>query len=426
MRFLFAAAPVAKSAEIGGNLLKPGPFAKDSIPATSSSATVAERQQVTQIGQTSGCHSCGTTNPGTKSGDFVPDHQPPTKLNPEGRLARYTSVDGSGTHVTEFAYDGSDLIAEYAGGTTTVLRSYVHGPGADEPVVWFEGSGFTAKHFLAPNYQSSLIATADAGGNLETTYEYGPYGEPEIDRANPATVNPWTDPRFRYTGQTMLFGARLYDYKARVYDPVYGHFLQTDPIGSKDDLDLYAYVKDDPVNGSDPTGMVSPKPGLGAPEVIGESEEMAEAPKAGEGKPVELKSTDTGFEPVAEEASQDLIKVVDQAKEAIGQTLKELAEAGKTFEDNVGQSLGLTLNTRTFKPEGEKATIPDYNDGKNIGDAKAVKYQANTAQMRSQQQLAKDQGGDHTIYVRQDTKISKPLNDSPTKIVRCNPDGTCS
>ncbi len=176
--------------------------------------------------------------------------------DPEGRLASYTSVDGSGTHVTEFAYDGTDLIAEYdhTSGTPVLLRSYVHGPGADEPVVWFEGSGFTVKHFLAPNYQSSLIATADASGNLEATYEYDPYGEPEINRANPATVNPWAGPRFRYTGQTLLAGAQLYYYKARVYDPVYGHFLQTDPIGSKDDLDLYAYTGDDPVNKADPTG----------------------------------------------------------------------------------------------------------------------------------------------------------------------------
>ncbi len=179
--------------------------------------------------------------------------------DPEGRLASYTSVDGSGTHVTEFAYDGTDLIAEYdhTSGTPVLLRSYVHGPGADEPVVWFEGPGFTVKHFLAPNYQSSLIATADASGNLEATYEYGPYGEPEINRANPATVNPWAGPRFRYTGQTLLAGAQLYYYKARVYDPVYGHFLQTDPIGSKDDLDLYTYTGDDPVNKADPTGTTS-------------------------------------------------------------------------------------------------------------------------------------------------------------------------
>lgn len=31
-------------------------------------------------------------------------------------------------------------------------------------------------------------------------------------------------------------------------------FLQTDPIGSKDDLDLYAYVGDDPIDKTDPTG----------------------------------------------------------------------------------------------------------------------------------------------------------------------------
>ncbi len=52
----------------------------------------------------------------------------------------------------------------------------------------------------------------------------------------------------------VLADARLYYYKARVYDPVFGRFLQTDPIGSKDDLDLYAYVGGDPVNKSDTTG----------------------------------------------------------------------------------------------------------------------------------------------------------------------------
>lgn len=33
--------------------------------------------------------------------------------------------------------------------------------------------------------------------------------------------------------------------------------MQTDPIGSKDDLDLYPYVKEDPVNATDPTGDIS-------------------------------------------------------------------------------------------------------------------------------------------------------------------------
>lgn len=158
--------------------------------------------------------------------------------DPMGRL--HTTTASSVT--TEFFYDGNNLSAEYNG--STLLRRYVHGPGTDEPLTWYEGSGLTDRRYLIADNQGSIIAE---DGSSVVRYTYGPYGEPGAEG--------WPGPRFRYTGQIALPEVSLYHYKARVYDPALGRFLQTDPVGYTDDLDLYNYVGNDPLNRADPSGL---------------------------------------------------------------------------------------------------------------------------------------------------------------------------
>jgi len=164
--------------------------------------------------------------------------------DPLGRLYSVTS----GGNTRRFAYDGQTLLSEHDGATQTLLRRFVHGPGVDEPAAYYEGDalGLLNRTYPHQDERGSVVAVANANGTRQSINRYDEYGVPQGTLAG----------RFGYTGQMWIPELGLSYYRARMYDPLRGRFLQADPIGYGDGMNMYTYVGGDPVNRTDPSGMI--------------------------------------------------------------------------------------------------------------------------------------------------------------------------
>jgi RHS repeat-associated protein len=135
-------------------------------------------------------------------------------------------------------------LLDYNGASGAIQNWYAFGSGPNDVLNQINVAGSTRATTI-PDVQGSVVASLDASSGTLTKAGYQTYGESSV-----------TSGTFRYSGARIDAETNgLYDFRARMYSPMLGRFMQTDPIGSKGGINRYAYVNNDPLNQTDPSGL---------------------------------------------------------------------------------------------------------------------------------------------------------------------------
>lgn len=163
-----------------------------------------------------------------------------------------------GNKETHYFYDDARIIEEHDP-SSNPEAFYVYGNYIDE-ILTMDRNGQT--YYYHQNTLWSVAAITDATANVVERVTYDAYGHPTIKdalgnvltnswgTAHSAIGNPWL-----FTGRQYNEEAGLYYYRARYYDPDKGRFLQRDPLGYMDGMNMYLFVSSNPISRLDPLGL---------------------------------------------------------------------------------------------------------------------------------------------------------------------------
>ncbi len=155
---------------------------------------------------------------------------------------------------TRFAYRAGQLAsATVTDSTGTLLykNTFLYGPGGEPlELVRTNPNGTTSRYWYVLDGQNNVVALTDQTGKVVDRYAYDSWGEQTSNDAVDETVPQ----QLRYRGYYYDEKLTWYWVTTRYYDPEGMRWFQPDP-SDLDGVHTYAYVGDDPVDSTDPSGL---------------------------------------------------------------------------------------------------------------------------------------------------------------------------
>jgi len=177
-----------------------------------------------------------------------------------GQRIRKVTDSSGGIKIKERIYLGSfEIYREYTGGNAGLERQTLHIMDDKQRVAIAEarnnvddGTPLQLIRFQFSNHLGSACLELDDNSAVISYEEYYPYGSTSY-QAVTQSINA-SAKRYRFTGKERDEESGLYYHGARYYVPWLGRWTNCDPAGMVDGLNLYTYVRDNPVRLRDPRG----------------------------------------------------------------------------------------------------------------------------------------------------------------------------
>ena len=259
-----------------GNILRKS----DVCPTTAACYTyhATRKHAVTAAGGVSYAYDANgnmTTNGGATIG-WTSDNRPSSiahsngnysqfSYGPDGNRWKQAAKHGSATETTIYA---GELLEKATRAGATKWRHYVATPGGYSVIHLRHSDGTQpAMHYLAKDHLDSIDGILDSAGNVVVAESFGAFGSRRstswtgIPTATDL-VKIGSTTRDGFTSHEHLNNLHLIHMNGRVYDPRLARFISPDPYVTLpydgQGLNRYAYVLNNPLSFTDPSGFDPP------------------------------------------------------------------------------------------------------------------------------------------------------------------------